>query len=213
MLPYLSETLPTAAEVTSMAPSVTPNRTGVRIHRRCRINARCRIDRIFINHHWRRRYNDRPANHDGLGNDGSRLLDNDRRRTSGTRTGELPAHSLELRYSGVTGRSAATAGEARASALAAPKIALRMDVVPFFVSLLSHCGEQTREPIVRSTTGSRLSRRLIERSSIFGTCGWLPLFNLGLGWNLPRTNDRALLFVRHIYAVGLQVAPTDSPQP
>jgi hypothetical protein len=42
---------------------------------------RCRIDRIFINHHWRRRYNDRPANHDGLGNDGSRLLDNDRRRS------------------------------------------------------------------------------------------------------------------------------------
>jgi hypothetical protein len=59
-----------------MAPSVTPNRTGVRIHRRCRIYARCRIDRIFINHHWRRRYNDRPANHD----DGSRLLDKDRRR-------------------------------------------------------------------------------------------------------------------------------------
>jgi hypothetical protein len=44
---------------------------------RCRIHARCGIDRIFINHHWRRRYNDRPANHD----DGSRLRDNDRRRT------------------------------------------------------------------------------------------------------------------------------------
>jgi len=58
-----------------MAPYVTPNRTGVRIH------MRCRIDRIFINHHWRRRYNDRPANHDGLGNDGSRPLDNERRRT------------------------------------------------------------------------------------------------------------------------------------
>jgi hypothetical protein len=80
--PYISETLPTAAEVTSIAPSGTPNRTGVRIHRRCRIHARCRIDRIFINHHWRR-YNDRPANDDdGLGNDGSRLLDNDRRRRS-----------------------------------------------------------------------------------------------------------------------------------
>jgi hypothetical protein len=63
-----------------MSPSVTPNRTGVRIRRRWRIHARCRIDRIFINHHWRPRYNDRPANHDGLGNDGSRLLDNDRRR-------------------------------------------------------------------------------------------------------------------------------------
>ena len=78
LIPYISETLPTAAEVTSIAPSATPNRTGVRIHRRCRIHARCRIDRIFINHHWRRRYNDRPANHECLGNDGSRLLDNDR---------------------------------------------------------------------------------------------------------------------------------------
>jgi hypothetical protein len=64
-----------------MAPPVAPNRTSVRIHRRCRIHARCRIDRIFINHHWRLRYNDRPANHDGLGNDGSRLFDNDRWRS------------------------------------------------------------------------------------------------------------------------------------
>ena len=39
--------------------------------------AYARIDRVFINHHWRRRYNDRPANHD----DGSRRRDNDRRRT------------------------------------------------------------------------------------------------------------------------------------
>ena len=61
-----------------MAPSVTPSRTGVCIHR-SRIHARCRIDRIFINHHWRHRYNDRPANHDGLRNDGSRFLDNNRR--------------------------------------------------------------------------------------------------------------------------------------
>ena len=77
----ISETLPTAAEVTSMAPSVTPSRTSVRIYRRCRIHARCRIDRIFINHHWRRRYKDRPAKHDGLGNDRTRFLDNDRRRS------------------------------------------------------------------------------------------------------------------------------------
>jgi hypothetical protein len=63
-----------------MAPSATPSRTGVRIYGRRRIHARCRIDRIFIND-YRRRYNDRPANHDGLGNDGSRLLDNNRRRT------------------------------------------------------------------------------------------------------------------------------------
>jgi hypothetical protein len=64
-----------------MAPSVTPRRTGVRIHWRCRIYVRCGIDRIFINHHRRRRYNDRPANHDGLGNDWCRLLDNDARRS------------------------------------------------------------------------------------------------------------------------------------
>jgi len=57
-----------------MAPSTTPNRTGVGIYRGCRIHARRRIDRIFINHHWRRRYEDGPANHNG-----SRLLDNDRR--------------------------------------------------------------------------------------------------------------------------------------
>jgi len=65
-----------------MAPSTTPSRTGVGIYRRCPIHARCRIDRIFIKHHWRRHYNDRPANYDGLGNDGSRLLDNDRRRSA-----------------------------------------------------------------------------------------------------------------------------------
>jgi hypothetical protein len=73
----LHETLPTAAEVTSMAPPVAPNRTGVRIHGRCRVHAWCCIDRIFFNDHWRRRYNHRPTNHDG-----SRLLDNDRRRSS-----------------------------------------------------------------------------------------------------------------------------------
>jgi hypothetical protein len=35
--PYIPETLPTAAEVTSIAPSATPTRTSVRIHRRYRI--------------------------------------------------------------------------------------------------------------------------------------------------------------------------------
>ena len=44
-----------------MAPSVTPSRTGVCIHGRYRIHARRRIERIFIKHHRRRRYNDRPA--------------------------------------------------------------------------------------------------------------------------------------------------------
>jgi hypothetical protein len=63
-------------EVTSIAPSVTPDRTSIRtrgrsrIHRRGGIHRRCGRDRIFINHDRRRRYNDRPANHD----DGRRLL-------------------------------------------------------------------------------------------------------------------------------------------
>ena len=76
-----SETLPTTVEVTSMAPSATPTRTGVRIYTRCRIHSRCRIDRVVFNHHSRRRYNDGAANHEDLGNDGSRLLDNNRRRS------------------------------------------------------------------------------------------------------------------------------------
>ena len=90
--PYIPETLPTAAEVTSIAPSATPTRTSVRIHRRCRIYARChidawcRIDWIFINHHWRGRYDDRPANHD----DGCRLLDYDRRRRPVLVRGSFP---------------------------------------------------------------------------------------------------------------------------
>ena len=63
-----------------MAPPVTPSRTGVCIHGRCRVHARCRIERIFINHHWRRRYNDGTANHKSL--DWSWLLDNDGRRIS-----------------------------------------------------------------------------------------------------------------------------------
>ena len=97
-----AQCLPTAAEVTSMAPSAAPTRTGVRIHRRCCIHSRCRIhrgcciDRIFLNHHRRRRYNDRPANHEGLGKDGT-----PRQRhaaQAGTRTGKLLAHSSELRY-------------------------------------------------------------------------------------------------------------------
>jgi hypothetical protein len=81
-----------------------------------------------------RRYNDRPANHDGLGNDGSLLLDNDRRRTPVLVS--MPLIAWSFLYE-VTGRSAATAGEARASALAAPKIVLRMYVVPLFVALVA----------------------------------------------------------------------------
>src|SRR3954447_14141054 len=72
--------LPTAVEVASIAPSTAPTWAGVRIHRRShRIHARCRIDWIFLKYQWRRLYNDRPANHDGLGHDRS-LLDNGRRR-------------------------------------------------------------------------------------------------------------------------------------
>ena len=91
-LAYIPETLPIAAEVTSIAPSATPTRPSVRIHGRCRIYARyrihprCRINRIFINHHWRRRHDDRPANHD----EGSRLLDNDRWRRPVLVRGSLP---------------------------------------------------------------------------------------------------------------------------
>ena len=76
-----SETLPTTVEVTSMAPSATPTRTLVRVYTRCCIHSRCRIDRVFFNHHSRRRYNDGAANHEGLGNDGSQLLDNNGRRS------------------------------------------------------------------------------------------------------------------------------------
>src|SRR5450631_2751492 len=76
-----SETLPTAVEVTSMAPSATPTRTVVRIYTRCRIYSRGRIDRVIFNHHSRRRHNDGAANHEGLGNAGRQLLDNNRRRS------------------------------------------------------------------------------------------------------------------------------------
>ena len=64
-----------------MAPSATPTRALVRIYTRCRIHSRCRIDRVVFNHHSRRRYNDGAANYEGLGNDGSQLLDNNRRRS------------------------------------------------------------------------------------------------------------------------------------
>ena len=78
LFPYISETLPTAAEVTSMAPSPsgTPNRISIGVQRRRRIHARCRIDRIFINHHWR------PYNHRSANDDGTRFLDNDGRSCS-----------------------------------------------------------------------------------------------------------------------------------
>jgi len=60
-------------EVTSVAPAARPTRTGVRIH------TRCRIDRIFfLDDHRRPLYDDRPANHHGLGNHGSPLLYYDR---------------------------------------------------------------------------------------------------------------------------------------
>jgi hypothetical protein len=58
------------------------------------------------------------------------LLDNDRRRSSVS----YGAYGTSL-YRGVIGRSAANAGEARAIALAAPRMILRMDVVSLFVAL------------------------------------------------------------------------------
>ena len=45
-------------KVTSMAPSAAPTRARVRIHTRCHIRSRCCIDRVILNHHSRRRYND-----------------------------------------------------------------------------------------------------------------------------------------------------------
>jgi hypothetical protein len=45
------------------------------------MHSRCGIDRVFFNHHSRRRYNDGSANHYCLGNDGCRLLHNNARRS------------------------------------------------------------------------------------------------------------------------------------
>jgi hypothetical protein len=144
LLRYIAETLPTAAEVTSMAPSVTPNRTGVRIHMRCRIHARYRIDRIFINHHWRRRYNDSPANHDGLGNDGSRLLDNERRRTPVLVRVKFPLIAWYLAIARYDRQIGGHCRRRRASALAVAKIALRMDVFPLLFVALWRANAGTR---------------------------------------------------------------------
>jgi hypothetical protein len=79
-----------------MAPSVTPIRTGIRIHGRCRIYARWRINRIFINDHWRRCYDDRPPNHHGLGKNGSRFLHDDRRRGPGLVCFQLMAGNFAI---------------------------------------------------------------------------------------------------------------------
>jgi hypothetical protein len=59
-------------EVTPISPPATPTRTGVRIH------TRFRIDRIFLNHHRAWLKNHRSAYYDGLGKDGSPLLDDHR---------------------------------------------------------------------------------------------------------------------------------------
>ena len=60
-----------------MAPSLMPNRTGVRICAPFWIDGIFLNHRIFLNHHSRLLYNDRPANHDRLGDYGGPLLDND----------------------------------------------------------------------------------------------------------------------------------------
>jgi hypothetical protein len=113
---------------------VTPHRATVRIQGRCRIHARCYIDRIFINHHSRGRDNDRPANDDRLGDDRSRLRDNDRRRRSVLVGVSFPliAWNIAVRsYRQIGGRCPG----GRANALAAPKIALGMYIVPSLVPL------------------------------------------------------------------------------
>ena len=122
---------PSAAEVTSMAPSpsATPNRTGVRIHRRCH------IDRIFIiNHHWRRRYNDRRRSP-------IRVWPRSPVRVWGD--------FLLIAWIFAIGSYLQIGGHCRRVALAAPKIALRIYVVPLFVTR----SKQTREHVVRSMTG------------------------------------------------------------
>jgi hypothetical protein len=72
--------LPTAVEVTAMAPPATPTRAGIRIQRRC-IELWRRIDGIFFDHYWRWRYDDRPPNDVSLRSDGGQLLNNRRGRT------------------------------------------------------------------------------------------------------------------------------------
>jgi len=58
-----------------MAPSLPPNRTAIRINAPFRIDGVFLNHRIFLNHHSRSLYNDRPANHDCLGNYRGPLLD------------------------------------------------------------------------------------------------------------------------------------------
>jgi len=62
-----------------VAPSLAPSRTGVRIYAPFRIDGVFLDHRIFLNHHSRPLYNDRPANHDCLGNYRSPLLDDNAR--------------------------------------------------------------------------------------------------------------------------------------
>jgi hypothetical protein len=57
--------------MTLMTPPVTPDRTGVRIHRRSSIQSWPHIDRILINDHCRRRHHDR--GHFLLDEDGWRM--------------------------------------------------------------------------------------------------------------------------------------------
>jgi hypothetical protein len=184
VLPCLSETSPTAAEVTSMAPTVTPPRTRVRIYWSCRINTRCRIHRIFINHHWRRRHNDRPANYDGLGNDGSRLLDYNTRRSPILIRGPLIAWNLR-NYRQIGGHC--RRGKSKCTCCTQDRFTHGRCSLLCFPCLSQLMASKTPEPIVRSTTGSRLSRRLIERSSIFGTCGCYRYLILALAGTLAGT--------------------------
>src|SRR4029453_3291670 len=68
---------------------------------------------------------------------------------SGTRTCELPAHSLELRYSEVPDNRRPLPARQELGHLLHPRSLYACTLFP----CLSPCGEQTREPIVRSMNG------------------------------------------------------------
>jgi hypothetical protein len=140
-----SAPLATPAEVTSMTPSVTPNRAGVRIYRRSRIHSRCHIDRIIINHDCRRHHDDRCE----------LLFDNDRWRRS-VLIGRNFTITRHLEISGHCPRQALVH-------LLHPRA--------FYASMLFLClspfSEQTQEDLVRSMNFSlgRIGRPALARSS------------------------------------------------
>ena len=136
-----------------MAPPVTPPRTSVRIHGRRGVHSRCCIHRVFFHYHPRGRHDDRPPNDDCLSCDGGRLRYNDTWRDS-----MLVGMSFTLigwiarvsTYGQIGGRYR----EARVSALAALKIALRMYIF-FSLSLWSEHVAKTSLSRCSDIRGSR----------------------------------------------------------